>query len=125
MDTLLIKDRCVRRTFLFAKVIAIFATALILIGSIEFADAQNSAPGTKATLPPPIPPNPFDPVSDPIDAERDWGNTGSDFNTGANWTAGTGSVAPGAGDVAWFKSAASFLSPNLSSSLTISGLYFN
>jgi fibronectin-binding autotransporter adhesin len=59
------------------------------------------------------------------DAERDWGSTGSDFNTNANWTAGTGGVAPGAGDVAWFKSSGSFLSPNLSTSKTISGIYFN
>jgi autotransporter-associated beta strand protein len=56
------------------------------------------------------------------DAERDWANTGSDFNTGGNWVGG---VAPGTGDVAWFKSSGSFLSPNLSASKTISGIYFN
>jgi fibronectin-binding autotransporter adhesin len=52
-------------------------------------------------------------------AERDWANTGTDFNTGANW----GGTAPGAGDVAWFK-VAEVTNPNLSTSLSIAGFYF-
>ncbi len=58
------------------------------------------------------------------DAERDWGNTGTDFNTAANWSATTGGVPPGTGDVGWFK-AAVITQPNLSASLSIAGLYFN
>jgi autotransporter-associated beta strand protein len=58
------------------------------------------------------------------DAERDWGNTGTDFNANASWSAGTGGVAPGAGDVAWFKVVKS-TNPNLSASKSISGLYFS
>lgn len=46
---------------------------------------------------------------------------GTNFNTGANWTGG---VAPGSGDVAWFKFA-EVTQPNLSASLSIAGLYFN
>src|SRR5438270_236488 len=54
-----------------------------------------------------------------VDAERDWGNTGTDFNTGANWVGGT---APGAGDVAYFKTA-EVTNPNLSASVSIAGFY--
>src|SRR5437868_1368378 len=40
------------------------------------------------------------------DGESDWKNTGgTDWNTGANWTAVSGSAPPVAGDVAWFKTA--------------------
>ena len=54
------------------------------------------------------------------DLQRVWANTGTDFNTGANW----GGTAPGAGDVGAFTSAA-VAQPNLSSSLSIAGLYFS
>src|SRR5262245_41316476 len=53
------------------------------------------------------------------DAERDWGNAGTDFNSGANWVGG---IAPGLSDVAWFKTAET-VQPNLSASLSIAGLY--
>lgn len=53
-------------------------------------------------------------------AERDWGNTGSDFNTTTSWIGG---VVPTTGDVAWFKSAA-VTNPNLSTSVSIAGFYF-
>src|SRR2546430_2328496 len=43
-----------------------------------------------------------------IDAERDWANTGTDFNTTTSWTGG---VVPTTGDVAWFK-AAEITNPN-------------
>jgi fibronectin-binding autotransporter adhesin len=49
-----------------------------------------------------------------------WGNTGTDFNTAANWTTG---IAPIPGDVAWFTSAES-KQPNLSVTLSIAGIYF-
>jgi len=55
-----------------------------------------------------------------LDAERDWANTGTDFNTTTSWTGG---VVPTLGDVAWFK-AAEITNPNLSSSVSIAGLYF-
>ena len=50
----------------------------------------------------------------------DWGNTGSDFNTGGDWVGGT---APGSADIARFSTAKVF-DPNLSASLTIQGLTF-
>lgn len=60
---------------------------------------------------------------DGLDAERDWANTAgnTDFNSTTSWSAG---VVPTAGDVAWFK-AAEVVNPNLSSSVSIAGLYFN
>jgi fibronectin-binding autotransporter adhesin len=57
---------------------------------------------------------------DDLDAARTWGNTGTDFNTGSNWVGGT---APGAGDNANF-TAAEVTNPNLSSSVSIAGLFF-
>ena len=51
---------------------------------------------------------------------RTWSNTGTDFNTGANW----GGTAPGTNDVAVFSTAAS-KQPNLSASLTIQELNFS
>lgn len=56
-----------------------------------------------------------------IDAARTWGNSGTDFSTGANWVGGS---APGVGDVAVF-GAAAVTQPNLASSASISGFYFN
>src|SRR5207237_901674 len=58
---------------------------------------------------------------DNIDAPISWANTGTDFNTGSSWVGGT---APGAGDVALF-TAAEATNPNLSSSVSIAGFYFN
>ncbi len=52
--------------------------------------------------------------------ERDWLNTGTDFNAGSSWSA---NIAPGTGDVAWFKTA-KVTDPTLTSSATIVGLYF-
>ncbi|MGH9819218.1 MAG: hypothetical protein ACRD43_03535, partial [Pyrinomonadaceae bacterium] len=46
-----------------------------------------------------------------------WANTGTDFNTAANW----GGTLPGATDVATFASAAS-VQPNVSSNITVSGV---
>ena len=57
----------------------------------------------------------------PLDAQRVWANTGTDFNDGGSWVGG---IAPGAGDVAAFD-AAVVTQPNLSTSLSISGLYFS
>jgi autotransporter-associated beta strand protein len=53
-------------------------------------------------------------------AERDWSNTGTDFNSGSSWA---GSVAPGSSDIAWFKTG-KVTDPFLSSTITILGLYF-
>ena len=65
------------------------------------------------------------PSATPVDARRDWGNTGgTDFNTNANWSATTGGLAPGVGDVGWFTSVA-VTQPNLSASVNIAGLYFS
>src|SRR5437870_5267679 len=60
------------------------------------------------------------PSPTPDDAQRVWGNTGTDFNTDTNWTP---NHAPGNGDVAAF-SGAEVTQPNLSASVTIAGLYF-
>jgi fibronectin-binding autotransporter adhesin len=51
---------------------------------------------------------------------RTWSNTGTDFNTGANW----GGTVPGSSDVAVFSSAAT-KQPNLSASLSIQALNFS
>jgi len=95
-----------------ASSILILAGVLVM-GMSQFAAGQDPTPS----------PTP-DPSATPDDAQRVWGNTGSDFNTNANWTAGSGGLAPGTGDVGTFTAAATFLSPNLSSSVTIAGLYF-
>src|ERR1051326_702748 len=55
-----------------------------------------------------------------FDAERDWADTGTDFNTSGSWS---GNTTPGTGDVAWFKIAKS-TDPSLSSSVSIAGFYF-
>ncbi len=58
-------------------------------------------------------------------AAATWSNTGTDFNTGGNWTSGTGPGGiPGTGDVATFTGAEA-TNPNLSASLTIQGLNFS
>src|SRR4029077_5001093 len=54
-------------------------------------------------------------------ANRTWGNTGTNFNTGTSWSGGT---APGSSDVAVFN-VAMVTQPNLSGSLTIQELNFS
>src|SRR2546430_1173371 len=78
--------------------------ALLLAGSANFAAASGRHP-----LPPDI-----------IDAARTWNNTGTDFNTAANWTGGV----PGVNDVGLFATAP-VTQPNLSAPLTIAGLRFS
>jgi hypothetical protein len=54
-----------------------------------------------------------------------WQNTGTDFNTGGNWSGGTGTGGiPGTGDNATF-TGAEVSNPNLSASLTIQGITFS
>src|SRR5437660_1712345 len=82
-------------------------------------DAPGGVKGKPTPTPTPAPtPKP--------DGETDWKNTGgTDWNTGTNWTAVSGSAPPIAGDVAWFKTAFSSGQPNLSASTSIAGFYFN
>ena len=54
-------------------------------------------------------------------AARTWGNSGTDYNASASWNAGAG-PAPGVGDVGLF-TAAAVTQPNLSASLSNSGLF--
>ena len=54
-------------------------------------------------------------------ANRIWGNSGTNFNSGTSWSGGT---APGSNDVAVFN-AAMVTQPNLSGSLTIQELNFS
>ena len=56
-------------------------------------------------------------------AARTWGNSGTDYNASASWNAGAG-PAPGVGDVGQF-TAAETTQPNVSTSVSNSGLYFN
>src|SRR5437870_5720765 len=80
-----------------------FAASLMAVSAQDvslFTSASSANGWGKGGKPKPTPtptPNP--------DAQRVWGNTGTDFNTDANWTAGSGGVAPGAGDVAAFSGA--------------------
>jgi len=53
-------------------------------------------------------------------AQRTWNNTGTDFNTAANWTGGV----PSGSNVALFN-AAIITQPNLSASLSTSGFFFS
>ncbi|MES2657895.1 MAG: autotransporter-associated beta strand repeat-containing protein [Verrucomicrobiota bacterium] len=58
-------------------------------------------------------------------ATATWNNTATDFNTGSNWTGGTGAGGiPGTGDNATFSSAVTN-QPDLSGSLQIQGLTFS
>jgi len=60
------------------------------------------------------------------DGETLWnGSVSTNFNDAANWTHVSGAQPPGTGDVAWFTASPSLKSVNLSSSVSISGLYFN
>jgi len=92
------------------------------------APAPVTAPLTvNGTLPPPIPPNPFDPVNESVDGESDWNNAGGTaWNLAANWTGvAGGSAPPVAGDVAWFKTAFSSGQPSVNTAVSIAGLYFS
>jgi|GEM_PF-5090489 len=106
------------------------AAVAIVVVTAGFARGQSLAPGriidSEALEPNPRNHDGLTPgvtLDSSADARRDWNNSGTDFNTDANWSATTGGVAPGAGDVAWFTSAKS-TDPNLSASLSIAGLYF-
>jgi autotransporter-associated beta strand protein len=91
---------------LFTFVLAAFLVA----AAPSFVSAQDPSPTPDPTL---------DPA---YDAEEDWTNTGTDFNTVANWS-GSPQRVPNSGDVAWFK-VAKVTNPNLSASANIAGLYF-
>jgi fibronectin-binding autotransporter adhesin len=54
-------------------------------------------------------------------AQRTWGNTGTDFNSSGSWTGG---IVPSGSNVAYFNAAA-VTQPNLSASLSMSGLFFD
>ena len=56
------------------------------------------------------------------DAERDWNNSGSDFNTASDWIQ---NAVPTNGDVSWFKASVANLVVNLRIPVSIAGLYFN
>lgn len=107
-------------TFVVASIVGLTTPQLraqsALDSSLVSPDAPGGIPGPK---PKPTPtPKP--------DGESDWKNAGgTDWNTGANWTAVSGSAPPVAGDVAWFKTAFSSGQPNLSASTSIAGFYFN
>jgi len=93
--------------------LSLAACFLLLIVSV----APTAEAGGKKPKPTPTP----TPVPG-VDAQQTWKNTAgnTDFNTGASWVSG---AAPGAGDVGAF-AAARVVNPNLSASLSISGLYF-
>src|ERR1700694_313345 len=55
------------------------------------------------------------------DAQRTWGNTGTDFNAAASWTGG---IAPSGSNVAYFN-VAEVTQPNVTASVSISGLFFD
>lgn len=108
---------------LFTFVLAAFLVA----AAPRFVSAQDPSPTPDPVLDPipeptpdPLPDPPPPPDGTPIDAQRVWSNTGTDFNTGSNWVGG---IAPSTGDVAAF-AAAAVTQPNLSTSVSISGLYF-
>lgn len=93
---------------------SLFVVALLLLASASVANAGGGTPKPKPTpTPAPL-----------VDGETDWKNTSTDWNTGGNWTAVTGTAPPAAGDVAWFKVVKS-TNPNLSASASVAGLYFS
>ncbi len=83
---------------------------------IYFDDSAREIRQRQLRPPPPPPSMPG------LDAQQVWKNTAgnTDFNAGTSWVSG---IAPGAGDVAAF-TAARVAQPNVSASLSISGLYF-
>src|SRR6266403_155784 len=97
-----------KKTVLIAFISAAFLFAALVVTPVA------AKPKPKPTLTPTAPPV--------VDAQQVWKNTAgdTDFNAGTSWVSGT---APGAGDVGAF-SAAVVAQPNLSASLSISGLYF-
>jgi fibronectin-binding autotransporter adhesin len=90
-----------------SQTLGILILAGVLIVSVpEFAAGQDPTPSPT-----------------PEDAQETWTQLGTtDFNTSTNWT-GSPTRVPTAGDVAAFSGAA-VKQPNLSLSVTISGLYF-
>jgi fibronectin-binding autotransporter adhesin len=114
----------ISRATKFSFAIATLA-ALLLSSSATFAGGNGAVSppsGGFNILPaPPVSGGGQDGGGNNIDAARLWANTGTDFNTGASWTGG---VAPGVGDVGQF-AAVEATNPNLSSSISISGLYFS
>lgn len=117
---------CVLRRFHFGWSRFLRAPCSLLVASaICLAATQNSYAGKPAPPPPIGDPTPTPTPPPNNDGESDWKNTGgTDWNTGTNWTAVTGSAPPVAGDVAWFKTAFASGQPNLSASTSIAGLYF-
>lgn len=95
-----------------------FAGAQVIDGfgdsnrNFRLENNSNSVKTKNKAKPKPTPP--------PHDAERDWANIGTNFNTGGNWVGGT---VPGPGDVAWFKTV-EVKNPNLTSSVSIAGFFF-
>src|SRR2546423_13293861 len=112
-------------TSAFFLVIAFAMTtrAQALRGTLVDPYAAGGIPGANPKPSPKPKPSPTPGV---IDGETDWKNTAgnTDWNTGASWTAVTGSAPPAVGDVAWFK-AARVTNPNISGSTSVAGLYFN
>jgi autotransporter-associated beta strand protein len=116
--------------------VLLFLAALLITSVSEIVSAQSITLSTstssssssngwgKGGKPKPTP-TPA-PTPKPVDGRTDWtGTTNSDFNTGTNWSAVTGSAPPVAGDVAWFTSSPANKTVNLSASVSIAGLYFN
>jgi fibronectin-binding autotransporter adhesin len=107
-----------------------FAQTVDFGGGINGDDARYQTDpqgGNKKHPPKPTPtPSPQPTPTRLSDGETDWKNVGgTDWNTGANWTAVSGSAPPAAGDVAWFKTVFSSGQPNLSASTSIAGLNFS
>ncbi len=88
-----------------------FISAAFLFAALVVTPVAAKSKPTLTPTPPPV-----------VDAQRVWKNsTGdTDFNVGTSWVSG---IAPSAGDVGAF-TAAVVAQPNLSASLSISGLYF-
>jgi fibronectin-binding autotransporter adhesin len=121
----------VRLTSVLGPLSSLFVACFLLLGIFATQlHAQVSSGGGGIYAPGGIPakpkPKPKPTPTPRPDGETDWKNTGgTDWNTGTNWTAVSGSAPPAAGDVAWFKTAFSSGQPNLSASVSIAGLYFN
>src|SRR6266478_4383401 len=88
-----------------------FISAAFLFAALVVTPVAAKSKPTLTPTPPPV-----------VDAQQVWKNpTGdTDFNVGTSWVSG---IAPGAGDVGAL-TAAVVAQPNLSASLSISGLYF-
>src|SRR2546422_4442525 len=88
-----------------------FLSGAFLFAALVVTPVATKPKPTLTPTPPPV-----------VDAQQIWKNTAgnTDFNAGTSWMSG---IAPGAGDVGAF-AAAVVAQPNLSASLSISGLYF-